>query len=302
MSTPLPVVPRESYDNSIIETHARCPRKAYYNYFRNRGHEGKNYVLLWGEAYHKFREVMIKNFIEADYVWSDDHAMAAYAAAFAIYNEDPPIGHKREWATLARFKKTLELGTQHFLNELALGNRRVLFTEQPFTLALPSGRRFGGRMDEILEWNSKLWVRDYKTTSRMGATYGNAFDPNNQMTGYAWAARQLSGRPVSGVIIQSVYNTKNNGPSIHEFLTTRSEGIINQWVESIEAELDDIEKHIDENIWPMRTLSCNDFSGCMFREACQHDHWSGIEDWLQSNTVESVWDYTAPEKEAGNVG
>ncbi len=299
--TSLPILHRESLDNSIIGTHGRCPRKAYYNYFLNRGHSGVSYPLKFGEAFHKYREIMISSYIESGYKWGLSHAMAGYQAAFDIYPEDPPIGHKRDWQTLGRLKTTMEVATAHFMNEMQMGSRKVLYTEQPFTLSLPSGRLFGGRMDEILEWNGKLWVRDYKTTARMGPTYGNKFDPDNQMTGYTWAARQLSGRPVAGVIIQSIYNTKTKGPEIHEFLTTRSEGIIDQWIESIEAEYDEIETHIEKDVWPMRTAACDDFGGCMFREACQFDHWKDIENWLLSNTTESVWDYTNPTEEKGNV-
>lgn len=292
---------RESYDNSVIETHARCPRKAFYNYFLNRGHTGVSYPLLFGTAYHKYREVMLSNLIANDYEWDNAFALAGYEAALEIYHEDPPLEHKRAWQTQQRLAATMDLGTQHFLTELRLGARKTLMAEQPFTLSLPSGRLFGGRMDELLEWNGKLWIRDYKTTSRMGSTYGEAFDPNNQITGYVWAARQLSGRPVSGVIVQTVYNTKNNGPEIHEHLVTRSQGIIDQWVETIEAELDEIERHLESDTWPMRTLACTDFGGCMFREACQQDHWTAIEQWLQNHTIESVWDYTDPEGEEGNV-
>jgi hypothetical protein len=304
----MPIERSEVSDNSEISTHQRCPTKGLYQYGLNRAPIGTNYPIQFGVSYHKFREILEVVF-EAhpregdgllDKEWQrETYELAWYAASKKF--EDPPLDHKKAYLTTSRLSNACQLAFENWLHEKATGRYVVLFNEQAFDLALPSGRRFGGRFDQILEWNGKLWIRDFKTVSRMGKTYGDQFEPNNQMTGYVWAAQELSGRRVEGVIIDVCYNTKNQGPEFHEFLTTRTPEHIERWLETIESETKEIDRYYEAGVFPMRTQACHDYGGCYFREACKKSSWPMIERWLEANTVESHWDFMNPEAEEGVV-
>lgn len=296
----LPVVRPRAFDFSIISQVARCPRKAFYQYWLNRSPTGKNYPINFGVAYHTYREMLEKMYLDnPEGNWDLYHK-----AAFQIATEgwvDPPLEHTKAFLTHTRLRETCIQSFAEWKDEKLQGHRRVLFAEQGFEIILPSGRKYGGRFDQLFEWVGKLWVRDYKTTSRMGKRYAEQFEPNNQLAGYIWSASELSIRPVEGVLVEVVYNTKLKGPEFHPFISTRNKGHLDQWIESTEEELNQIEKMEERDVWPMRTGACNDYGGCYFREACKHEHWKGIERWLEGNTQHSVWDFMDPDKEKGDV-
>ena len=291
MKVQLPVVYPEAYDNSLISSHGRCPRMSFYKSWLGRAPTWKNYALKWGGAYHLFREALEGMYMaRGEVVHPYDYA-EAISLALESWGDPPPVGHKRDWMTNERFIKTLELSYTRWEMEKRSGKRRVLMSEQPFTLELPSGKVFGGIIDQVVEWRGKLWIRDFKTTSRMGYSYAQGFDPSHQMSGYVHAAQRLSGRPVEGVIIETVYNNKSKGPEIYEHLSTRSEGNLEMWQASIESEIRNINRHEEEGFFPMRTEACNDYGGCFFREACQKEYWTSTESWLLDNTTEDRWDF-----------
>lgn len=310
----LPVYQPRVLDHSTIEAHARCPRKAFYSYYLRRGPIGTNYPIGWGVVYHKFRELLDVQWLSAieegrhpkelvkDVARVDQMRRNAFELSTANW-EDPPPEHKKAWMTYDRLSDTLDMGYERWLTEKRQGEIIVLFTERAFELFLPSGRPYGGRMDQIVMWNGKLWARDFKTTSRMGASFPQQFEPNNQMTGYTWAAKEISLRDVEGVIIEVPYNTKTKGPEIHQFLSTRNKGHLEQWIASIEDEQDNIELHLARTkergllAWPMRTTSCSDYGGCYYRGACQQSTPVMVEKWLEANTKYSEWDFTNPEGE-----
>lgn len=302
----LPVMQREVLDSSIHSTFASCPRKAFYQYVVNRAPIGDNYAIGFGVVYHNFRDILEVEFQArgSDISQASQCYNIALERATADWT-DPPIGHKKEWMNYERLIKTLEAGFAHWLNEKQQGLVTILLTEQPFTLELPSGRQYGGRIDQLFELRGKLWLRDFKTTSYMGGSFPRRFDPNHQITGYTWASQKLSNRKVEGVQIEVVYNTKTKGPEIHTFLSTRSEGHIDQWIASIEQEREDWERNMERTAdlgmlaWPMRTTACDAYGGCYFRDACQKEHPAQVEKWLEFNTIYSVWDFTNPEGEEG---
>jgi len=312
----LPIHRADVLDNSTVGTYQRCPTKGLYQYGFNRAPIGTNYPIQFGVAFHKFKEILevsYKNilstslgtgFLGVDITKNKEAQRSLYTLAWGVASKDfenPPLDSKKAYLTDSRLENSCRKAFDNWVHEKSTGRYNVLFTEQAFDLALPNGRRFGGRFDQILEWNGKLWIRDFKTVSRMGKTYGEQFEPNNQMTGYVWAAQELSGRRVEGVIIDVCYNTKNLGPEFYEFLTTRTTAHIDRWTETVEAEIEEIDNYYKADHFPMRTGACHDFGGCYFRDACKKSSWPMIERWLLANTTESHWDFMNPEAEEGVV-
>lgn len=306
----LPLVKPKVYDFSMTNTIIRCGRKGYYQYGLHRASVGTNFAIQYGVGYHKFRETIEQLWLKQKEKLDFDIRIIRDKKFQTVvfqhgWNEctkdwkEPPLGHKHDFLTKNRLASACDQAFETWTHEKQSSRYEVLFTEQAFDLALPSGRRYGGRFDQVLEWNRRLWLRDFKTTSRMGKTYGLQFDPNNQFTGYIWAAEKLSGRPIEGVIVDLVYNTKTKGPEFHEFLVTRTRNQIDWWIENIEFELEEIDRMYEKDVWPQRTGSCGDYGGCYFRDACKKSNWHTVDKWLRENTEESVWDFANPEAEKG---
>lgn len=333
----LPTYPPEVLDNSAIETAARCPRLYLYEYGLRRGGLGINFPIGAGLAYHKYREV-VETLLREEGELSDAVHREAAIAALEKYTE-PPHESYYAYLTISRMLATFELARDRIRREMAAGAVEVVRTEDAFDLELPfywcescartfvapklngahgkldqpvcphcgkvtiKKARHGGRMDQLIDWRSKMWIRDFKTTGRMGKTYPLQFDPNNQMTGYVWAGEGLSGRAFEGVLIETVYNTKAAGPEIHQFLSTRSQGQIDQWLGSMFMEhrfLREMWAEADSLgylAFPQRTSACSDYGGCYYRKACQCDSAWQLEEWLKSETQYSEWDFTEPDKE-----
>lgn len=303
----LPVVDREYLDNSILETCGRCPRLAYYNYKINRAARGKSWPIQYGVAFHKFKDVcelLYNQYVIEEGADLDDVKDMIYESASAVALlgwEDPPIEHTKSYLDLSRIRRGCELSFEQWLEEKKLGYYKVIGTETGFTLPLPSGRLFAGRMDQILDWNTRIWVRDWKTLGRKpkNANFRAKFNPSHQFSGYTWAAQKLSGRRIEGVIISIVYNIKSTGPEFYTALANRTTDDIKQWLEWVEDEYSNWQHYVTNDYWPMRTSACEDYGGCFFKECCNSGSWSSIENWLEDNTISSTWDPLNPEGEEG---
>jgi len=272
----------------------------FYNYILNRASPGENYPIGFGVAYHTYREVLEQALLTERRI---DHE-AALAAALKDFDE-PPEEHRYSYLNAGRLRLTCEVAFEIWKREKAAKRVVVLEAEQSFDLILPSGRRFGGRFDQVVEWNKKLWVRDFKTTSRKLKNWSELFAVDHQPTGYTWAANILSGRPIQGAIIELVHNTKTINANFDQAPITRSPGQITQWLSSLERELDDIERNVAlvEDLgylaFPQRSDSCKDFGGCFWLDACSKDGAYMIDRWIENETVYSEWDFMAPKKEKG---
>lgn len=294
MNTSLPVVSPRAFDFSTTNTVNQCARKAFLQYWLGRRGTAVNYPIEFGNAYHLYREVMDKVFLEKDtpeVQWPTLHEYALNKTVES-YPEDPPLEHKKSFLTRIRLIETCEQAFDVWRDEKLSGKTVILASEQSFELALDdTGYTYGGKIDQLLEMSGQLWVRDFKTTSYMGRTYGFKWDPNAQISGYTWAARELSGRRVMGVIISTVYNTKNIGPQHHSFLSTRSEFALDEW----KLDYCDTRRRItlmeQDNYFPKNTSSCDDYGGCFFRGCCSMSTWIARDEWLEDHTVEDRWDF-----------
>lgn len=298
----LPVVPPRALDSSTLSTFQRCPRKAFYSYWLNRTPVGDNYPIMFGVAYHKFREVLELGVVgKLDTVDDLKHYQRALAVALELFPNDPPLGHKKEFLTRQRLIETCEQAYEGWLREKRKGDLIVVATEQPFELKLPNGEPYGGRIDQIVEWSRALYIRDFKTTSMMGNTYANQFDPNAQFTGYVWGAQTLSGRTIRGVMVETVYNTKRTGPEHHPFLSTRTVFALDEWKLDVVHTIKQIRDCEEKSYFPKHTTACGDYGGCVYRECCKLSTWPARTEWLEGHTVESHWDFAAPDKEGEKI-
>ena len=164
--------------------------------------------------------------------------------------------------------------------------------------------RHGGRVDQFIRMVSLSngeFVRDFKTTGRMGTFYDLKFEPNAQMQGYVWSKAELSGVECAGVLVETLYNTKNICPQIFQTYKSFSAGQQEQWVASVMMERQMIQlmwSRVDELgylAFPQRTDACDSYGGCSYREACKSGSAFEIEQFLKNETDYHHWDFTNPD-------
>lgn len=296
----MPITPPTAYDNSMLDAFKQCPRFAWYKYWLHRSPIEKSWPITFGVAYHRYREVLDLARIQGQEASEPLHALALAEAHKIFGKEDPPLGHKHEFQTKQRLDVTCEQGFSYWAQEPDQGYE-VLEAEQSFQVALPeSGSLYGGRIDWFGKWNGRLWLKDYKTTSRMGKTYAHQFEPRAQFSGYVWGVQQLSGQMIQGVIVETVYNTKNIGPKHESFLSTRTPFALEEWLDDTEAAIADVKRCEEAEYFPKRTTACMNYGGCYFRNCCTLSNWNSREQWLENHTEHRVWDFMKSTTEAGD--
>lgn len=326
--------PDEVSDNSTNSEYARCPRRGLYRYGLRRGFTGTNFPIQFGLAYHKYRETIEDLMVEKECDLTDEIHDEAQELALTGFIQPPPE-HRHSHNDLSRLVQSLNLARERVTREREQGKIIVTKSEDSFDLELPFlictncgwtridnkyeplktclkceadvvRARHGGRVDQFIRMVSLEkgeFVKDFKTTGQMGAYYDLKFEPNSQMQGYVWSKEELSGQECSGALIETLYNTKTKGPEIHQTWKSYSRGQQESWVASLM-----MERQITQLMWsrveelgylafPQRTQACNDFGGCGYREACLAGGGFELEQWLESYTEYSHWDFANPEGE-----
>jgi hypothetical protein len=334
--------PGEVSDNSTNTEYGRCPRRGFYRYGLRRSFAGVSYPIQFGLAYHKYREFIEDEMAERECDLTDFIHEAAISEATDGFQQ-PHVEHRHAHNNLARLNKSFELARSRVTREKESGKILVMKSEDSFDLELPfvqcpnCGRteligdgtswddpesdkscdycngeedmvrsRHGGRVDQFIRMVSLIngeFVKDFKTTGRMGKKYDLKFEPNSQMQGYIWSKEELSGKPCDGILVETLYNTKSEGPKIFQTWKSFSDGQQEQWMASLM-----VEKQMIQLMWsrveelgylafPQRTNACTDFGGCGYREACLSGSAFEIEQYLKNDTIEKEWDFTAPDKE-----
>ena len=267
-------------DHSAIILAKNCFRRYFYRIVLGRVPRESFPFFTFGSCYHKFREVLELAYLDAPKSEQDapDSQLVMFQKAINAAMElwakkratDPPVGSKWDFLTKARLIESCAVAFKHWQGEKRKKQIVVLAVEQNFILPFPDGEYTGGKADQIVLWNGKPWGRDFKTTSKEKKYYERTVDPNDQFTRYTWGVEKLSGQPVSGIIVEALYNAKSvkagqKGPEIWTLLATRSLDQVQQW----ERESVTFNKILNvirnDDQWPMEESNC---SFCPYHSVC----------------------------------
>lgn len=273
-------------DHSSVIRAKECKRKYFYNIVLAFKKKGSSPALHFGSCYHTFREVLEKN--------KDDekHLDIAVTAAMEQWKEigDPPVGADFDFLTGGRLLKSCLIAYEHWQKEKAQGKVEVIASEQEFIVTLSDGNtKIGGRADQIVRWNGKLWGRDFKATSKNSAWYQRLLEPNDQISRYTLGEGLLTGETIQGQLVELLYNTKKEGPKIIPLIATRTPQQIERW------EKDQIfyEKILDlcrnEDNYPMEEAGC---TYCDYHSVCKQMTEGAMMATLEQHFEQKPWDFT----------
>lgn len=235
MSRELPIITRP-LDNTALAVYMECPKKYEYSMVLHRKRTGaENPALIYGTTWHKLLELYYKGatieqcILGAAHVWKehgklDDHR--TFDRAVLEFEN-----YRARWGATPDREDGQTVGWPDApIVEVSVN-------------ALWDGalHPYAGKIDRIIELQGQLFVEDHKTTSQMGSYYFQQFELSNQMMGYAFITRHLTGRWIAGVRINAHAVLKRESKFAREIITFSKDRLedwsrnYNSWVPRIEA-------------------------------------------------------------------
>lgn len=272
-------------DSTAYKLLIDCRRKYFYRIVLGRVIPVNKYqiVLDFGKAYHKFREILeLEGYGNA----------MKYILGYQLPKQDPAF--KFAYLDSLRLVKTCQFAYNHWLLEKKLNKIEVIAVEQPFNVEISPGFSIGGRADQIVRWNGRLWGRDFKTTSKDAGTFDNSLNPNDQAIRYIVGESKIHGQEVQGIMFEAVYNTKTVGPQIYTKLSTRNSEQLSVWEEEVKLNWELLDQYYRKNdIWPMDVHNCG---WCDYRKVCKAGSEVAMENILRSDYKHQPWDFNHVEQ------
>jgi hypothetical protein len=289
----LPVLDRyepENMDHSATKVFKECPRKYFYRIVLGRtAPEGKwASVFAWGSSIHKFLELY----------YNEETKTSAPVEALKIFRS--PTNLSFDFQDKDQLFLAFSLLMKMVDEEKKNGVIQVQAIEQPFILKFPDGINIGGRFDQIIKWNGRVWIRDWKTTSKQLQYFKAGLEPNDQAIRYIWAASCLTygvdeeGYPnkvVDGVLFCAIYlnktiASKKKGPEITNISSSRNKNQVFRWMKEQMFIHKQMEHCREEDAWPMHEVSCG---FCDYRQVCNQPSEASMENMLKTHYVLSPW-------------
>ena len=149
---------------------------------------------------------------------------------------------------------------------------------------------YGGIFDTLVEFSGQVYILEHKTTTVMGNHFFNQFKPNNQVTGYVWLAKGLSGR-CDGALINAIGLYKSQATRFERQISTRNEFELDEWLLDLWTEACDIRDHELFGHWPMRTKSCTLYGACEFLQVHSVNDPSVRQRLLEQDYVQDQWQF-----------
>lgn len=294
--------PKSKDHTSLIES-KKCLRRYFYRIVLGKVPEANEVIYFpWGSAYHLFRQRLTELYgygEEEPKVYDSDRAKRSYVKAsvegisyWKKHGKDQKAGTELDWFTTDRLATSFMKAFEFWINERRQGKIKVLATEQVFNVQLKDGSFTNGRADEIILWLGNVWGRDHKTTSKDEKYFERFLDPNDQFRRYTFAEGKLSGKMISGIVVQCLYNAKSTkagpkGPDVYEKVVDVTADQINMWEHEQTVWNKILQVCRDNDTWPMMETQC---AYCPYNQVCVKPTEAAQMYQLDQKFITKVWD------------
>ena len=292
---------RGSSTNRLWKT---CPRLYFLQVVLGYIPKEKEIVFLWGTSYHHFRYILELRYgvgKDAPPKFDEGKGAEAFAEAsqqgLAMFKKGNLVaapGTRFEFMTTERLLKSFIAAYKHWSKEKQQGRVEVIAIEQVCNAQLVDGSWTSIRADQLIRWNSKLWGRDFKTTTKEKDFFARQLEPNDQFTRYTLVESRISGEEVQGQFVELLWNakpTKNktNGPEIIELTTSRTPVQLAEWEKDQAIVNEQIAVSRNADRWPMHEIAC---PFCPFHSVCTKPTENGMMAQLEMHYTVRPWDNT----------
>lgn len=298
-----------AWDSTSLGTFKDCPRKYFYTLVMGYRARGESVHLKFGIHYHAGLETYDRLRAEGQ---DHEDALANVVGKLLIdtwdFTADETAPEGRPWVSdhNSKTRENLIRSVVWYLEQFADDPAKTLIlangkpaVELTFRFQVDDNLVLSGHLDRVVEFIDGVYVMDRKTTTTtISPYYFEQYDPSNQMTLYALAARVVYQTPVRGVIIDAAQVavgftrfarglTYRTPDQLEEWL-----GFTKSWVAQAHAMAHQMSHETDERPWVMNDKSCHDYGGCPFRRVCSRspgvrqnilntdfvvDHWNPLE-------------------------
>lgn len=274
-------------DNTALTAHQTCPAKFDLRINQGWAARFRSGALTFGGAFHA-------GLAEWYRTGQRDLAFNAIVAAWE------PTANDEDWRTLEKCLRTMDEYTRVYPAEAFVpvrdpeGNAMI---EIPFSLdtGLVTSQgvpiEYGGIFDGLVDYGGQVFVLEHKTTSMLGQYYFDQFRPNNQVSGYVWAASMLSGRKVNGALINAIGVFRVGKSKYERQFTTRTEHEMDEWKMNLVSTASEIVHHQQTGYWPMRTSACTLYGRCEFHSVHSLATQTERANMLELEYEYNPWDY-----------
>ena len=287
------------WDNSTIDLFLKCRKKYEYRHVMDLEAKTVSPALEFGKAIHLG--------LEAYYTHqrSLDEAVRAFATCYSDREGD-------ELRTVENGVKLLTTYAEVYKHE----SLEILGLEQGFAVPVPHPDKpghsiiYGGKLDGLVKWDGAVYVLEHKTTSALNYSYFEQFRPNQQLDGYVYGARALTGLPIAGVLVNALepwkevkrVTDKTKRPEDHfaRAPIQRSEIELEDFARDVNEIVGEILKCEQDNRYYKTRSACRDFNyNCVYKDLCLY---GPDERFIKANYNVKKWEpYVVGEKKEGEV-
>lgn len=162
---------------------------------------------------------------------------------------------------------------------------KILQQEVAFSVPVyyGGGKSFllSGRLDALIEWNGPIYVLERKSTSQLNSNFFKPFEMSSQLDGYQYAAEQLVGKKVLGVMMdvfevwkdvkRETAKTKKTEDHFARNPMHRSNFEMKEYFEDMGMVVEDIIRAEKENRFPRNKNACFSYNyRCPYWNLCKY--------------------------------
>ncbi len=200
-------------------------------------------------------------------------------------NDDPKRNVGRAHASLKEFhncrnEHACPYKVESFNLEATTADK-ISNIEVPFIIDIGGSLALVGRIDAPVKWidDNTWWALDYKTASQITANYFKNFENAPQTVAYTLALSHLTGKHVSGMIIEAVRTSKVRAETSLQLVFV-NEVQVKNFIMFANATAKDILACNEEKMWPQRSTGCSSYAmfgtvgyACPYLELCNSTDW-----------------------------
>lgn len=275
-------------DSSAMKEFQRCPRAYFFRTVLGFVAPDEKIYFAWGKAIHKFyemAEIHLKqtNNIQLSLALAIQNAVTEWGST----KDALPDSKKYKHMTKQNLSTVLLFIAEKWRIEKESGNLHVTQTEAPFVVQLSNGVWISGRIDQVINWSGRYWIRDFKSTTKKWSYYKYEIAPADQFARYTAAFRLLSGLPISGAVVDVICSSPETKTTLERETVTYTTAELDDWEKSQLHWDAALKKCREEDHYPMCERSCN---RCDYREICTTRGESSQLYVLKSKFKLDVWD------------
>jgi hypothetical protein len=294
-------------DNTMLESFQTCPSQYQLRHKEGWVPHGLSGALGFGQAMHHglatwYRSFDLDEAIEAiTTIWPEglpiddyrsmDKAHKVMREYIREYPQEPFTVVQGATGPMLEVPFTLHLGTFLDCPCGAPGDATADFCF--FCNREREAIEYGGIFDGMIEFGGQLWCLEHKTTSQMGAMYFNQFRPNNQLSGYIWAAGKMSGRAIAGAYVNAIGVYKASATKFERHPSSRTKHELIEWNKNVTATCNEIRRCELTGVWPMKTKACTLYGLCSYHEVHSLPQEEDRRRMLEMKYTIRRWDFEA---------